>query len=332
MLLPIGAEGPARGRPYVTWALAIVCAVVFFATLPEQRAAEARLEAAGAAIEGVVAQAPDVRSALDGEGLPDALRARFFAPYHRAHHVAAIAADYDLERAQRELLDAAAGMPTHRYGFRIHGPWTGLVTSLFMHAGLLHLLGNLLLLVVAGAIVEPGLGHARFLSTYLSAGVAAAVGNASFTSTPDVPLVGPSGAVFGIVGVLLVGMPRARLRVMLTLAPYVLLPLLAVLTRWNALVVGTFFGLALFFVVRLAASGRLLTWFFSVPAFVAFPLAFAVELARVLVSAPEATRVAHWAHGIGFVFGGLAELDRRRGLRRARRHGRSDALGEEPPG
>ncbi len=91
-------------------------------------------------------------------------------------------------------------------------PFT-ILTSMFLHGGLLHLLGNLLFLWVFGPNVEDVLGRLRFLAFYLASGIAAAVAQVLLSlaqGDPLLPMVGASGAIAGVMAAYLVFFPRAR--------------------------------------------------------------------------------------------------------------------------
>lgn len=85
---------------------------------------------------------------------------------------------------------------------------------MFLHAGWMHLIGNMLFLWVFGDNVEDAMGHVRFLVFYLAAGVAG--GLAHMLSVPDstIPLVGASGAIAGVVAAYLILHPRVKLWVL----------------------------------------------------------------------------------------------------------------------
>jgi membrane associated rhomboid family serine protease len=85
-----------------------------------------------------------------------------------------------------------------------------LVTHLFLHAGWLHLAGNMLYLWIFGNNVEDRLGRLGYLLAYLAFGAIAALGQVWTDPTSTVPLIGASGAISGILGVYLVLYPRAR--------------------------------------------------------------------------------------------------------------------------
>ena len=94
-------------------------------------------------------------------------------------------------------------------------PWATLFTSMFLHGGWMHLLGNMLYLWIFGNNVEDRLGHLGFLAFYLLAGLVAA--GVQIVPDPDseIPMVGASGAISGILGAYLVLYPHARVLVLI---------------------------------------------------------------------------------------------------------------------
>lgn len=87
-----------------------------------------------------------------------------------------------------------------------------LLTSMFMHGGWGHLLGNMLFLWVFGNNIEDSMGHVRFLLFYLATGIAAGLAHIFFSPTSHLPAVGASGAISGIMGAYILLYPRARVR------------------------------------------------------------------------------------------------------------------------
>jgi len=85
-----------------------------------------------------------------------------------------------------------------------------LVTSMFIHEGWLHLLGNMLYLWIFGDNVEDRLGHVGFLVFYLACGSAAALGQVAVSIDSTVPMIGASGAIAGVMGAYLVLYPQSR--------------------------------------------------------------------------------------------------------------------------
>ena len=107
-------------------------------------------------------------------------------------------------------------------------------TSMFMHGGWLHLFGNMLYLWIFGDNVEDEIGSLKFLAFYLLCGVAAMMAQFYFSTRSNIPNVGASGAIAGVLGAYLVMFPNARVRV-LVYNQVVALPALLVLGMWIAL-------------------------------------------------------------------------------------------------
>jgi len=91
------------------------------------------------------------------------------------------------------------------------------VTQMFIHAGLLHLFGNMLGLWVYGRRVEDACGHWRFLLFYLTAGVIAGVVYSLARAHSAIPGIGASGAIFGVMGAYLILYPGGRIRTLIFL-------------------------------------------------------------------------------------------------------------------
>jgi membrane associated rhomboid family serine protease len=88
-------------------------------------------------------------------------------------------------------------------------------TSMFMHGGWMHLLGNMLYLWIFGDNVEDQMGHAKFLIFYLLCGIAATVAQVAFSASSTVPNLGASGAIAGVLGAYLIMFPKGQVRVMM---------------------------------------------------------------------------------------------------------------------
>jgi membrane associated rhomboid family serine protease len=91
------------------------------------------------------------------------------------------------------------------------------LTSMFLHGSLLHLLGNMLYLWIFGDNIEDRLGHGRFIAFYLLCGVVAALAQALPDTRSTIPMIGASGAVSGVLGAYLMLYPRANVVVALPL-------------------------------------------------------------------------------------------------------------------
>jgi membrane associated rhomboid family serine protease len=160
-----------------------------------------------------------------------------------------------------------------------------LVTSLFLHGGLAHLVGNLLYLVVFGNNIEDRLGHARFVLFYAVGGAAATLAYTALRPGSTVPLIGASGAIAAVLGAYLVLHPSARI---LTLVPFPLyllawlLPGIRIVRWW-----------VVFAVLTLPAWLLLGGW---------FVLQFSAS------QAPTGDQIAYEAHVGGFLAGILLLL------------------------
>jgi membrane associated rhomboid family serine protease len=115
------------------------------------------------------------------------------------------------------------------------GPGLTLLTSMFLHGGWLHLVGNMWYLWIFGDNVEDRMGHTRFLVFYVLAGVAAAALHAFLNAESRLPTVGASGAIAGVLGAYVLAFPRARVITLVPLFPFfriMALPALLVLGLW----------------------------------------------------------------------------------------------------
>jgi membrane associated rhomboid family serine protease len=97
----------------------------------------------------------------------------------------------------------------------------GLLSSMFLHGGWMHIIGNMLFLYVFGDNVEDAMGHARFLVFYLLCGLAAGGAQVWIDSTSQIPLVGASGAISGVLGAYIVLFPHGRIRTLIFLGYFV---------------------------------------------------------------------------------------------------------------
>ena len=159
-----------------------------------------------------------------------------------------------------------------------------LVTHMFLHGNLLHLGGNMLYLWIFGNNVEDRLGPLRFLGFYLACGIAAALAHVAAAPGSELPMIGASGAVSGVLGAYLLWFPGARVLVLIPLG--------------------------FLFTTLLRAWVLILVW-------------FAMQLWSALASDPAEPGVAWWAHIGGFTAGFLLALPLRpkKGGRNRRRRG-----------
>ena len=91
--------------------------------------------------------------------------------------------------------------------------WYSVVTSMFSHGGIAHLFGNMLFLYLYGDNLEDALGKFRYLVFYLGCGLLAALAQAFLNPESQIPMVGASGAISGVIGGYLLLYPRANIRV-----------------------------------------------------------------------------------------------------------------------
>lgn len=120
------------------------------------------------------------------------------------------------------------GFVTEGYGY------TGLLTSMFLHGGWMHLIGNMLYLYIFGDNLEDVMGHTRFALFYLAAGLLAAVIHVAAAPWSMVPTVGASGAIAGVMGGYLLLFPKARVDIFI-LFRIIPVPAWITLAAWFAM-------------------------------------------------------------------------------------------------
>jgi membrane associated rhomboid family serine protease len=158
-----------------------------------------------------------------------------------------------------------------------------LVSSLFLHAGVLHIAGNMLYLFVFGPAVEGRLGHARFIGFYLAAGIIACLTMVAMAPQSSVPVIGASGAIAGVLGGYFVLHPGGRINTVLP-ASFMLrrveIPAILYLLIW--------FGLQLYLGISSGPNGPLLggvAWWAHVGGFL-----FGVAAAPLIAGKPVKRR------------------------------------------
>ncbi len=111
-------------------------------------------------------------------------------------------------------------------------------TSMFMHGGFLHISGNMLYLWIFGNNIEDRLGHFRFLLFYMLSGVVAVYSNAIASPASQVPMIGASGAISGILGAYLLLYPRTRVHTLIFFGFFIQIvrvPALIVIGLWGVI-------------------------------------------------------------------------------------------------
>jgi membrane associated rhomboid family serine protease len=114
------------------------------------------------------------------------------------------------------------------------GDFLTLFTSMFMHAGWLHLLGNMLYLWIFGDNVEDRFGHLKFTVFYLLCGIAATFAQLAFSSESNIPNLGASGAIAGVLGAYILLFPRSKVNVLMGRG-VIPMPAMVVLGLWIVL-------------------------------------------------------------------------------------------------
>lgn len=179
-----------------------------------------------------------------------------------------------LTPAAREQLVYTAGV--------VPAAWTGMapyhqsplafLTCMFLHGSFAHIFGNMWFFWIFGNNIEDALGHVRFLFFYLLCGVAATFAHVAVNPASDLPVIGASGAISGVLGAYLLFYPRARIIGMIIIIPFLWMP--------------RFIVTAFFFLVYY----------------------FAMQVLMASMQSHQGAGVAFWAHIGGFVVGLLAAM------------------------
>ncbi|MBN1921658.1 MAG: rhomboid family intramembrane serine protease [Anaerolineae bacterium] len=114
------------------------------------------------------------------------------------------------------------------------GDFVTLLTSMFMHAGWVHLIGNMLYLWIFGDNVEDRFGHIKFLAFYLLCGLAATFAQLVFSMDSSIPNLGASGAIAGVLGAYILLFPQGKVKVLMGRS-VVPMPALVVIGLWIVL-------------------------------------------------------------------------------------------------
>jgi membrane associated rhomboid family serine protease len=131
-----------------------------------------------------------------------------------------------------------------------------LLTSMFLHGGILHIAGNMLFLWIFGDNLEDALGPGRYLLFYLTCGVAAALLQVPVAPHSTVPVVGASGAIAGVMGGYLLLFPKARVDILL-----IIIIIIRIITVPAWLLLGIWFGIQLVSGVGdIGAAGGVAHW------------------------------------------------------------------------
>lgn len=164
----------------------------------------------------------------------------------------------------------------HEFGFTYLEGGMTLLTSLFLHGGVVHLLGNMLYLWIFGPSVESRIGHARYALLYVAGGMIGSMTHTILFPTSTVPSIGASGCIAAILGAFLVLQPHARI---ITLIPLVV--------SWALTEIPALFFIPVWFGIQFLSGSM------------------ALASAR---SVQGIAGIAWWAHVGGFLFGVFAAM------------------------
>jgi membrane associated rhomboid family serine protease len=99
--------------------------------------------------------------------------------------------------------------------------FANVLTSMFLHGGWMHVLGNMWFLWIFGDNIEDILGHGKYVAFYLLCGIAAALTQVFFNAGSRVPMVGASGAIAGVMGAYMVKFPQSRIRTLVFIIVFI---------------------------------------------------------------------------------------------------------------
>jgi len=127
--------------------------------------------------------------------------------------------------------------------------WATIATSMFLHGSFMHVAGNMLYLWIFGDNIEDSMGHVRFLVFYVLCGTAAALAQGAIDPASEIPMIGASGAISGVLGGYILLHPAATVRVLIFLGFFITV---AHVPAW--IVLGVWFLLQLVSVAGASAS------------------------------------------------------------------------------
>lgn len=174
-----------------------------------------------------------------------------------------------LNQLAAELVELRDTTPFHKYGYKpSEGGFKTLITSMFLHGGFGHIIGNLLFFFVTGPFLEDVLGRPLFTFLYFTGGMIASWTHAWQHPGSDIPLIGASGAIAAVMGAYLIRFARSKIE-------FIWIPII-IRPMWH---------------IR-----------FFVPAFVVLPLWFGSQF-MIATKETDVSGVAVWAHVGGFAYG-----------------------------
>jgi hypothetical protein len=163
------------------------------------------------------------------------------------------------------LVPARYSIPQITSYFTTGQQFFSLLSFMFLHGGFWHLLGNMWSLYIFGDNVEDRLGPLRYIVFYLLCGITSGLSHLIFNLNSNIPTIGASGAIAGVMGAYLILHPKAKI---LTLIPIIFIP-----------------------------------WFIEIPAFFFLGFWFVLQFINAAGSHGSISGIAWWAHIGGFIFG-----------------------------
>lgn len=282
ILLPIGRdETEIRRHAWVSYVVIGLNIIVFFALAAlSTRLDEGPLQAKWEQTMEYLLQHPYLEVPADLERfVPDNVRGELPAARESFERSGEVVSKRARDKQQTRLNDLSADLnrmvkdavPAMRFGYvPANGTFSRLLTSMFIHADIFHLLGNLLFFFVSGPFIEDVFGRPLFAALYFLGGIAATLTYASQHPGSTIPLVGASGAIAAVMGAYLVRFFKSKVEFLFV--PFILRPTI--------------------------------NFRFFMPAFVVLPLWFIEQLVFAMAEAKQdGSGVAFSAHVGGFVFG-----------------------------
>ncbi|MDY6787856.1 MAG: rhomboid family intramembrane serine protease [candidate division WOR-3 bacterium] len=204
MIIPIGNTGNLRRAPFITIGLIVICILVYMFIRPsiakhDRMFMEERTEYVNLVVEWLIAE--EEYSYEDMIANPDKLSDEIESPSVE------ITSEYydDIQRAKEEMEEARSKHIFYTLGVsRNNMNPVKFISSIFTHASLPHLLGNLWFLLLLGANVEDTYGRFNFLVFFILSGIVSSVIFILSQQDPSNPLIGASGAIAGVMGVFMI--------------------------------------------------------------------------------------------------------------------------------
>lgn len=271
IVVPIGHDRPVYDRPWLTIGLILVCTGIWGAASFYERRAEAEMVAAAESIEMLHYEYPNARIRFPIEGMPpsigNAINPLIDTDPNRPHAIG----DTEMGEAMLRLVRGMNRHPLLRFGYRPGAPtFSGAIAYMFMHAGIFHLVGNMLFLWVSGGVLECFWRRWAFVLLYLGSGAVGLAAHHFSAPSSMAPLVGASAAVAGLIGAYGVSYPKSKIRL----------------------------GYLLLIPPKVGS--------FMVPAWLVIPLWGGSQVAYAFLFRGDG--VAYWAHVGGFGFGVLVGI------------------------